>query len=153
VPFKRIIDERTAEPYIYISDLEPGDGIGYFEAGDEIIIPEVAPLLPRIGIELPRGRQPYRIILLGEKVSLREVLQPIAQQVHGELLLLTGESTDTRIEEMMERVVADGRPAVILYFTDFDPAGHQMALSVARKLQAMRTCSIPICRSSCTGWH
>jgi DNA topoisomerase VI subunit B len=142
-PFETIVDERTAEPYILIPSEPPCDGKGYFEAGDNIEIPGLVRLLPRVGADAPRGKQPYRIILLGEKVSLREVLHPIAQQVHGELLLLTGESTDTRINEMLKRAAADERPAVILYFTDFDPAGHQMALSVARKLQAMRILLYP----------
>ena len=34
--------------------------------------------------------------------------------------------------------VADGRMLVLLYFADCDPAGHQMILSVTRKLQAFQ---------------
>jgi hypothetical protein len=71
------------------------------------------------------------------------VLAPIAEEVGGELLLPTGESTDTMIAEMAARAAADGRPAVVLYFADFDPAGFQMPLSVARKLQALRTLLCP----------
>jgi hypothetical protein len=87
----------------------------------------------------PVGAQLNRIILIGEKSSLAEVLEPIAQRVKGELLLPTGEISDTMIAEMAARAAADGRPAVVLYFSDFDPSGHQMPISVARKLQALRT--------------
>jgi hypothetical protein len=44
---------------------------------------------------------------------------------------------------LARRCVTDGRPAVVLYFSDFDPSGWQMAISVARKLQALRTLRFP----------
>jgi hypothetical protein len=37
----------------------------------------------------------------------------------------------------------DGRPMVVLYFSDADPAGWQMPISVARKLQAMQVSLFP----------
>ena len=91
----------------------------------------------------PVARQPYRIILIGEKSSLGEVLEPIARQVKGELLLPTGEMSDTMIAEMAARAAADPRPAVVLYFSDFDPSGWQMPISSSRKLQALRTLRHP----------
>jgi hypothetical protein len=39
---------------------------------------------------------------------------------------------------MARAAVDDGRPLVVLYFADCDPAGWQMGISVGRKLQAMR---------------
>ena len=39
---------------------------------------------------------------------------------------------------MVARAAADGRPLVVLYFSDFDPAGWQMSIRVARKVQALR---------------
>ena len=51
----------------------------------------------------------------------------------------TGEPSDTLIYHMAERSRRDGRPAVVLYFSDFDPSGYQMPLSVSRKLQALNT--------------
>jgi hypothetical protein len=85
----------------------------------------------------------YRIVFIGEKSSLLEVLRPIVEMVSGELLLPTGESTETMIAEAAARAAADGRPAAMFYFSDFDPAGWQMPLSVARKLQALRTLLYP----------
>jgi hypothetical protein len=40
------------------------------------------------------------------------------------------------LAEALERASKDGRPTVLLYFADFDPSGHQMSISVARKVQA-----------------
>jgi hypothetical protein len=37
-----------------------------------------------------------------------------------------------------QRAAADGRPLVILYYSDFDPSGFNMPTSVARKLQALK---------------
>jgi hypothetical protein len=84
------------------------------------------------------GRQPYRIVFFGEKSSLALELDPIAKEIGAELVLCTGEASDTRIEEIAKRAVEDGRPLIILYFSDFDPAGHQMSISVSRKIQACK---------------
>src|SRR6516162_4706046 len=42
------------------------------------------------------------------------------------------------IAGMASRANEDDRPAVVLYFSDFDPTGHQMPAHVSRKLQALR---------------
>jgi hypothetical protein len=85
----------------------------------------------------PRAAAAYRIIFVGEKVSLKPILLPLAERVEGELLLPTGELSDTLIFEMAQRAAEDGRPVVVFYFSDFDPAGYWMPGSVSRKLQAL----------------
>src|SRR6266702_6473133 len=42
------------------------------------------------------------------------------------------------LHQMARTGAADGRPAVVLYFSDCDPSGWQMPISVGRKLQAFR---------------
>jgi hypothetical protein len=123
VPFERIRDERNAAPYLYLPEWPPSNGQGRFVAGERVPPIMLNPLLPHLESVAPRGAQPFRVIMIGEKSSLLEVLGPIAQQIGAELLLPTGESTDTMVFNCIKRVVADGRPAVILYFADFDPAG------------------------------
>src|SRR5262249_55498707 len=105
--------------------------------------PDIGAVLPHLSAIAPCGRQPYRIAMIGEKSSLQEVLLPIAEMVEGELLAPTGEATDTMIAELAGRAAADRRVTVVLYFSDFDPAGWQMPISVARKLQALRTLRHP----------
>jgi|SRR5271165_910212 len=141
VEFERIIDERNAPPELFVSQ------------GNTATPPQ---LLPGAMVELPTpesvlpsfyspgiyAKQPFRIILIGEKTSLREVLHPIAEMVGGELLLPTGEMSDTMIAGIARR--ASGLcPSVVLYFSDFDPSGYQMPVSVARKLQALRDLRYP----------
>ena len=58
----------------------------------------------------------------------------------GELYGLTvvtgaGEISHTRCVEFVDRAIEDGRPARILYISDFDPAGASMPVAVARKIE------------------
>jgi hypothetical protein len=69
--------------------------------------------------------------------------EPVAREVGGDILLPTGEASDSMIHAMVARAAADGRPLVVLYFSDFDPSGWQMSISVARKVQALRDLRFP----------
>ena len=136
VPFEQIIDARNDEAKIYVPGellVETGVSSG---AGCDIPA-KAAAVMPGFLLNGFRGRQTHRIIFYGEKTSLAEVLEPIAQQIGAEMVLVTGESSDTRLAEAVGRANADARPAVLLYFADFDPSGHQMSISVARKVQAL----------------
>lgn len=64
--------------------------------------------------------------------------RPISSQYRTDLYLPTGEISDTQIWMMASDAADDGRPLVVLYFSDCDPAGWQMPISVSRKLQAFR---------------
>jgi hypothetical protein len=80
---------------------------------------------------------------MGEKTSLADVLKPIAVEIGAEVQIMSGENSDTRIYQMCERAAEDGRKLIVLYVADFDPSGHQMPISVARKVQAFRTLFFP----------
>jgi hypothetical protein len=141
VSFTRIVDERNAPPELYLPPyytVAPERG-----SGRKIIVPGIAEIMPCFTSAQWPVVQPYRIILIGEKTSLRPVLLPIAQEVGGELLLPTGEPSDTMIAELAARCALDPRRSVVLYFSDFDPAGRQMPVSVSRKLQALRDLLYP----------
>jgi hypothetical protein len=142
VPFERIIDERNAPPEVYVPDailIETG-----INPGDRCDIPAIAEdAMPSFSLTGFKGRQTHRIIFYGEKSLLSVVLRPIAERIGAEMLLVTGESSDTHIAGMAKRASEDGRPAAVLYFSDFDPSGHQMPVSVARKLQALRDLYYP----------
>lgn len=151
VAFDRIRDERNEPPELFSpnsfsSSVRDARQLA-IHPGESLIadLPRVKRLLPYLSW---RGspvapRQPFRIVLIGEKSSLGDVLRPIASEVGGELLLPTGEATDSMIAAMAGRADADGRLLVVLYFSDFDPAGHQMPVSVARKLQGLHDLCYP----------
>jgi hypothetical protein len=142
IPFARIIDERNAPPEIHVPAAAViSTGVN---TGERCETPASAnAAMPGIYIDGFRARQTHRIILYGEKSSLSAVLRPIAEAIGAEMILVTGESSDRYIWEMADRASQDGRPAVVLYFADFDPSGHQMAISVARKIQALRDFQYP----------
>jgi hypothetical protein len=146
VGFHRIIDERAAPPEFFDTEgtfadpADPGPVERSFsiEGGETAVtLPSIDQMLPRLDAsEVPRPRQPFRLCMVGEKVSLGPVLRPVAQWAHSELLLLTGEISETQAHGIIRRASDDGRPLRVLYYSDFDPSGWQMPVSLARKFQA-----------------
>ena len=60
------------------------------------------------------------------------MLDPVADRFSADLYLPTGEISDTLVYTMASRMVPDdGRPMVVFYFADCDPAGWQMPISVS----------------------
>jgi len=135
VPFARIVDERNAPPEIFVA--EYATPVSVLAAGERIEVADNYDPLPQFVTTNTGGRQHYRIILFGEKTSLSQILRPIAERIGAEMILPTGEASDTLIAEVAARASQDGRSAIVLYFSDFDPSGRQMAISVSRKLQAL----------------
>ncbi|MFL5265368.1 MAG: hypothetical protein ACJ8AH_02030, partial [Stellaceae bacterium] len=131
----------NSDPIIYVPP--PATPETSVNSGSKCEIPSADAALPRFSLNGFKGRQTHRIIFWGEKASLAEVVEPIAKEIGGEMLLNVGESGDTHIYEAAKRIAEDGRPAVILYFSDFDPSGWQMPISVGQKLRAMRDLHFP----------
>jgi hypothetical protein len=136
IPFDQITDKRNAEPVIQVRDRRPVTA--YLTTELDVSLPEAWELEPQVEVDGFTADQPYRLALVGEKSSLAEILKPVAAEHQADLYLPTGEISDTQIYLMAEAAREDGRPLVLLYFSDFDPAGWQMGISVARKLQAMQ---------------
>ncbi len=140
IPFEKITDERNTPPVVRIFEHpEPAPTISV--GGVEINVPEE--IEPRAELDDFRGVQPFKLILFGEKTSLEDVLAPIAETRMADLYLPTGEASDTMIHQMARIGAEDGRRMVIFYLSDCDPAGWQMAVSVARKLQASKALEFP----------
>jgi hypothetical protein len=136
VPFEQIVDERNEPPEVLTIDMVQEEGT-WLAPGSEAVVPDPNELMPRPHC-LANPRQPYRIIFVGEKSSLRPILLPFAQQVAGELILPSGDISDSLIYGVVKRAAADDRRAVVLYFSDFDPSGYFMPPILSRKLQALR---------------
>lgn len=134
IPFNQIADQRNAEPVI--RKFEYPDPYGYLSTEIVASIPRhVAPVLDTWDF---RGVQPYKLVLVGEKSSLEPVLGPVAEDFEADLYLPAGEMSDAMAYRMAATAIEDGRPMAVLYFSDCDPAGWQMPISVARKLQGFR---------------
>lgn len=145
IPFEAIADQRNQEPVI--RNVRRTEPLTFVYAGSVAVgLPEE--LEPQVGL-VPREEggllavQPFRIAIFGEKVSLDNVIGPIVQQYGASVYLPTGESSDALVYALMRDAAEDGRPLVVLYLSDCDPAGYQMAISVARKMQALRDLYFP----------
>lgn len=142
IPWEKIKDQRNAEPTVTIH--VPPEPQGWVSVGGLYIeIPGAQALVPRVATKDFVGTQPYKIVLFGEKSSLEPVLAPLARRWGADLYLPTGEISDTLMHTMASVGARDGRPMVVLTFSDSDPAGWQMPISIGRKLQAFKTTLFP----------
>ena len=141
VPLERIIDNRNSEPVIHRkAQVRPNL---WLSIELDIEIPDVDDINPMAGVSNFEGRQPYSLVIFGEKASLEDVLLPIARRYDADLYLPSGEISDTLLWRMAKDGAADGRPMVVFVVADCDPAGYQMAVSISRKLQAFRDLCFP----------
>lgn len=141
VPFTAVMDQRNDPPIFHYKPAPQPEP--YLTVDASVILPDLEDLTPRIGVQDFHGRQPYHLVLFGEKSSLADVLLPIAQQYEASLFLPTGEISDSQMFEMASHAVADGRPLRVFTLSDCDPAGWQMPISISRKLQALRDLLFP----------
>jgi hypothetical protein len=139
IPFGQITDHRNDPPVI--REFTPPKPGAYLSTDIEVDIPgDITPELYPLGF---RGTQPYKLVIYGEKSSLEPVLGDLAAEYEADLYLPTGEISDTLLHRMAETGNRDGRPMVVFCFSDCDPAGWQMPISIARKLQAFKVALFP----------
>ena len=137
LPFDQVVDNRNAAPEVRTA--ERPDPWPYIYAELSVEIPSADDLMPFVGVSGFTGLQPYRLVMVGEKSSLAEVLGPAATRYGADLYLPTGCMSDTLFHRMAADAAADGRPLVVFYFADCDPSGWNMPVEASRKLQALKT--------------
>jgi len=79
--------------------------------------------------------QRYLLELWCEKSTMNDVLLPIARKYNANVVTGLGELSITAVRELVSRIGQANRPARIFYISDFDPAGENMPVSVARKIE------------------
>ena len=136
LPFDQITDQRNAAPEVRIFSQPWPES--YITVGLDVTIPDADDLIPEVYVRDFTGVQPHKIVFFGEKSSLSDVLAPLAESFQADLYLPTGEISDTLMYQMARIGAEDGRPMVVLCFSDADPAGWQMPISIGRKLQALK---------------
>lgn len=141
LPFDQVVDQRNAAPVVRI--FEPSEPHGYLTVGLDVYVPDVEEITPTAEVRGFQGAQPYKLVLFGEKSSLADVLGPVAASHKADLYLPTGEISDTLMHTMAKVGAEEGRPMVVMCFSDADPAGWQMPLSISRKLQAFKAGLFP----------
>ena len=143
VPFHQIVDARNTEPVISIREPKSPPPRPWISVGLNISAPDAVDLQPHVFVDRFQADQPHRLMFFGEKTSLEEILAPVARDCAGDLFLPAGEISDTMIWQMAAAGAADGRPMVVFTFSDCDPSGWQMPISIGRKLQAFKALLFP----------
>ena len=145
MPFTQIVDQRNAAPVIIPAStghISAGTHVPGLDAIGELEIPaSVAPVAEADYQDADDlwaegfggGRQMFKIVFFGEKSSLADVLAPVEQRYGADVFLPSGEPSDSMLYHLAASTAADGRPLVAVYFSDADPSGWQMPISVARK--------------------
>lgn len=81
------------------------------------------------------GLSAYHLEIWIEKASMNEIILPPARRYGAVIQALVGEASLERATMSIARIINHRKPARIFYISDFDPAGQQMPVSVARKLE------------------
>ena len=136
IPFDWYEDRKHAEAIDNDEYEEPDPWVGK-PVEYELEVPTAEDLAPAPTLYDFRGEQPYRLVLIGEKSGLKDLLLPIAEEDGAVLCLPTGDISDIRIFELGEAALTDPRPLIVLYFADDDPSGGNMAVSFAERLLAL----------------
>jgi hypothetical protein len=79
--------------------------------------------------------QPVLLEVWVEKSTMGDVLLPLCQGEHANYVEGLGFESITQSVAFLRRAQEHGRPAHILYISDFDPAGAGMPIGVARQVQ------------------
>ena len=144
VPFDRIIDNKNDAPIVRLAPSRDAPSAHVWADDLDIEKLDSDALAVAAGLARFEPRQPYRLVFFGEKTSLDDVLAPLAEEYGADLYLMSGQISDTYLHQMARDAAADGRPLVVLTFSDFDPAGYwDMPTVIGRKLQAMRDLLFP----------
>jgi hypothetical protein len=139
IPFHAITDNRNDDPDNFVVRNNEV-GIKVFDTAYKF---EWKPWMPSLFVMLdkdggePHVEQAFRLVVIGEKSSLHDVIWPICRRFGAELVLPTGELSTTLLYDIAARAAYDGRPCRVFYLSDFDPTGAHMPIEVSRKLQGL----------------
>jgi hypothetical protein len=90
------------------------------------------------GIRYAPSDQPYLVEIWIEKSTMDDVLLPLCEELHINLVTSVGFQSITSAVKMLQRaqrLVQLGKPTRIFYISDFDPAGDGMPVAVARQME------------------
>lgn len=85
-----------------------------------------------------------------EKEALAEILRPLCRKFHVGLVIGHGAFSITCRKELAERLTKDGRPAVIFYLGDYDPAGFMFRDHIQQSLELFGSPKFEICHVALT---
>jgi hypothetical protein len=141
VPYGAIEDHRSEGATVHLVQAECGAELRVEPPG---LIRTTLPVDP-LALELPappdfefesaQVDQRYHIEIWAEKSTVNDIIGPLGEQFGVNTLAGVGDISLTDCYKFVQRARASGRPARILYVSDFDPSGFTMPVSVARKIE------------------
>jgi hypothetical protein len=154
VPADAFEDRRNPEPHIYMQpELLVREQRVWLEALEEWTLPAIEHALASLidlslpgvdevtGYDYHATDQPYHVELWIEKSTMDDVLVPICEELHVNLVSSLGFQSITGVIKLLQRVCElarickAGKPARVFYISDFDPAGDSMPVAVARQVE------------------
>jgi hypothetical protein len=92
------------------------------------------------GYAYDRYEQPYFIEVWIEKTTMNDVLLPVCEELHANLVTAIGFNSITGAVNLLRRVkqLPTDKPVRIFYISDFDPGGLCMPVAVARHFEYYR---------------
>lgn len=130
-------DRRTPEVMLYAENGSAGEpevriyGSVY---RNDAQLPDF-PDLPYYSVSGYEPLQFYHLEIWCEKSTMNDVLVPLCQRYGANLQTGMGEMSITATLALVRRLQQAGKPARILYVSDFDPAGQSMPVAVSRKIE------------------
>lgn len=141
IPLDAIIDRRNPEPTINqvvdggdsaaVVDVSDGE-IERYEFGPDYEPPEIT--FPETSLSRPKIGQRYHLEIWIEKSTANDILLPLGREYGINVVTFIGEVSATACKSLVDRAIASGKPVRILHVTDFDPAGRDMPISAAVKI-------------------
>jgi len=130
-------DRRTPEVVCYASSQgysQPRVWVSNSTYWKEMQLPEF-PGLPSYVVGGYVVDQPYHVEVWCEKSTMNDVLVPLCERYGANLQTGMGEMSITATLALVQRLEQAGKPARLLYVSDFDPAGQSMPVAVSRKME------------------
>jgi hypothetical protein len=152
IDVEAVADRRNPDPVLHrMARQVPPDVPGVGFDAPRWSLPDldvVVEYLTDVRLELPtphaRGYdydpddQPVLLELWIEKSTMADVLIPVCRRAGANYVEGLGFESITQVVRLLRRAERHGKPAHIVYVSDFDPAGATMPTAVARQLQYWR---------------
>jgi len=140
------IDRRNPDPHIFYFPGDTNQGPGWSPILPSFDIPSLGyeltaglewalPWFSINGYEYNESLQPYHIEIWAEKSTMDDILIPLCQDYAINLVTGVGFLSITSVINLLGRIAESKKPTLILYVSDFDPAGALMPISVARQIE------------------
>ena len=144
VDMDTIIDMRSPEPFDYSVVFDPDDikvnygpvewpspTISLLNEGVEFSLPS----FNLTGYQYSNEAQPYHIEVWNEKSTMNDLILPLCKKYSLRYCQGIGYSSITSAWELIKKVKQINKPTIVLYISDFDPAGVGMPIATAREIE------------------